>query len=330
MGMVQRCVRRAWEDTWPFFGSPKSLLVGGPLAFVAGTLVHVFKNGSTAAMDEVSIWLSYGLAGLLAAAAAVFLYNLVLAPYRIQRDRAEAAEAKLSHAARPPYDIKQPAETLPLYVLLQGKFDPDVGYLSPHDRVQHGIAQFKELYLRALQGDTEAYVVANAMGGWLSKSARFYYGSTGRFHEIQSFIDACLAELYEFSRGLKSDRQFGGVQLPEAARQAARHEWAIGKSRFQIWEAACFVTDTPLTAYPKSDKARGLASEILYFAREGYIDLAGEDQHIRNRRIMTGKPLIEFSEETYLGRETVEKIKADGGLSSWLPIVESVNKQRGF
>jgi hypothetical protein len=96
MGMVQRCFRRAWDDTWPFFGSPKSLFIGGPLAFAAGSLVHIYKNGWSAVMDEFSIWLSYGLSGLAGAAAVVFLYNLVIAPYRIQRDRAEAAESQLA------------------------------------------------------------------------------------------------------------------------------------------------------------------------------------------------------------------------------------------
>jgi hypothetical protein len=85
---------RATKDTWASitrwgFGVPALAI------FVLGSTIHYYRFGSEAVMDEWQIWLSYTLATIGALALALFSLNLVCAPFRLERERADAAEIRV-------------------------------------------------------------------------------------------------------------------------------------------------------------------------------------------------------------------------------------------
>ncbi len=99
-------------------------------------------------------------------------------------------------------------------------------------------------------------------------------------------------------------------------------QWAEEKTTFEIWEAACFIKNVNLIHYEDSSTARALTSEITHYVKQGLIDLAGEDGLLKISDI----PRENITANSVLDRQIVEDIK-DNGMSSWLPIVDKVNKK---
>jgi len=78
--------RRAFRDTVRFFaenffGNLRNLLI--PLLFIAGTAIHLYRFGWTEAMEEINVFISYGLIPVGGFVVLLFVSNLILAPSRI-------------------------------------------------------------------------------------------------------------------------------------------------------------------------------------------------------------------------------------------------------
>lgn len=82
---------RAWRSTIRFFGG-WSLLGGVALVPAVGFLLHWEKAGMSAMMEEVNIWIIYGLIAPAIVFVLVFVFNLSCTPYRIEKDRRIQAE----------------------------------------------------------------------------------------------------------------------------------------------------------------------------------------------------------------------------------------------
>ena len=86
------CIKRAWKDT--LRGQVVALFIvvaGGCLS-----LVYLYlQQGRDVALDEVA-YVQAAIFGAVGALALLFLWNLMCAPYRIQRDGRLAAEAKVA------------------------------------------------------------------------------------------------------------------------------------------------------------------------------------------------------------------------------------------
>jgi len=208
----------------------------------------------------------------------------------------------------------------PLYLKFQSWFDPQTGTLSPADKVSRGRAELEKVGEAALKGDYEAYLLAGHLGSWLRANARFYWASSEPYHEMAQFIDQKLDQLHNHLRGRQSPE-------PPSVSKESRLEWAQGRTRFQIWEAACYIHDLALLDYVSSDRARSTANEMMYYAQQGFINLAGETDLTRQRRVVTGRPSLQIHEQTFLSAETVQDLK-ERGLSSWFPIIDELNRER--
>lgn len=99
--------------------------------------------------------------------------------------------------------------------------------------------------------------------------------------------------------------------------------WASGKTRFQIWEASAFITDTPLNDYSNSMQSQALCTEIIYYVEQYLINLAGEAQPPMFNRVF---PRPNITKLSYLSVNTVMKIK-ESGLSEWLPLADEINNE---
>jgi hypothetical protein len=107
--MWNQSIRRAWGDTSKLFGG-WPLVIALLLIPPVGFALHWITSGVAAMMEEVYVWVIYGLSATGTVFAGFFLFNLACAPYRIERDRrtdldcrlvkAEDRIAKLTHDPR--------------------------------------------------------------------------------------------------------------------------------------------------------------------------------------------------------------------------------------
>jgi hypothetical protein len=208
------------------------------------------------------------------------------------------------------------------YLKFQSWFDPQSGSLSPADKVSRGREEFQKICEAALKGDYEAYLLAGHLGSWLRANARFYWASSEPYHEMARFIDNQLDQLHNHSKG---------TQSPELTpvKKESRSEWAKRRTRFQIWEAACYIHDLGLSDYISNDCARSTANEIVYYTGRGLIRLAGEDELGSAKRTLRDAGKSKVTESTYLDASTVEEIKKSG-LGSWISAIDNANRKHGF
>jgi hypothetical protein len=86
---------RAVADTMAYFGPRKEFLIGAPLLFLAASGISLYNKGD-AAMQSIIEAASTGILAIVIVGSFLFLWNLACAPYRIERDRANVAEAKVA------------------------------------------------------------------------------------------------------------------------------------------------------------------------------------------------------------------------------------------
>lgn len=337
-----RVVSRAWLDTWSAVVSTSPRAIVRDAAVLSATLVFLYLINdwlvdqgvmSSDNTKDTVVYLAIGLTIVACFFANVFLIQAIfIVPHKLWREENEArtaAEESLLLSSSNYFYTPDTIHTSPLFAHFRARLSPEYSSFNPETLVNEGIKSLGDVYRRALDGDSEAYLIASDVASWLSKASRRYYASSARNYEIQCYVTAVLDEIYKFKSGQSTADSLGSLTSPplSSGDGEVMHPWATDKTRFYIWEAACYITDVPITLYSQSDKARAMASELLYYAKEGYINLAGEDDHSRKRRTSLNRSSLEFDENTFLGRETVEKIK-DNGLNSWLPIVDKINKER--
>lgn len=113
---LRQVLARAWQDTVRFFDwSPKQLI--WPALFAVGLVFHHHSAESREAVtEEFVLWVTYTLAPAGAFAILLFTWNLVRAPYKLIRERAEDAERQLE-AHRPRNSVERIAsqQTFPLW-----------------------------------------------------------------------------------------------------------------------------------------------------------------------------------------------------------------------
>ena len=97
MFCFMRCIKRAWSDTFHFLGG-WGLLFGVVAIPLVGFALHAGVRGPQAMMPEFEIWLIYGLAATGIVFSGIFLWNLVWARYRLEREAHEKTKALLDAA----------------------------------------------------------------------------------------------------------------------------------------------------------------------------------------------------------------------------------------
>jgi hypothetical protein len=87
--------QKAWQDTKESLGGAPTVisLVVFPLI---GMALHLLLEGPEAMSSEAYVWAVYALAPLGLAFVLLFLWNLVCAPYRTERERADELAASLA------------------------------------------------------------------------------------------------------------------------------------------------------------------------------------------------------------------------------------------
>ncbi|WP_092498476.1 hypothetical protein [Faunimonas pinastri] len=105
--------------------------------------------------------------------------------------------------------------------------------------------------------------------------------------------------------------------------------WAEGKTRFRIWEAACYIEGIALGDYEKSDKAKGLCTDLAYYTGRGLLRLANETDSQRNMRAIGMSESVLVDKDSILDRESVLQLK-DKSLRTWLPAIDKASKEAGF
>lgn len=97
-GMFKASFRRAWRDTFHVLGGPPAfvaLVLVAPVGFV----LHWATSGLNPMLDEIQVWLIYGLAASGLVFSGLFIFNLLCAPYRIERDNHAVTKASLAALA---------------------------------------------------------------------------------------------------------------------------------------------------------------------------------------------------------------------------------------
>ncbi len=89
---------QVWQDTRAALGGWPAI-VSMVIFPAVGLALHFWRDGRDAMSAEAYIWALYVLAPLGAVFLCVFLWNMVTTPYRIQRDRADAAEKSIAESA---------------------------------------------------------------------------------------------------------------------------------------------------------------------------------------------------------------------------------------
>lgn len=87
-------ITRAYEETLNAMGGRSFLLTLLASPFL-GFAIHLLSSGYDKVMEEIHLWLIYGLAATGALWSFLFLFNLNMAPYRIERDRRILLEGEL-------------------------------------------------------------------------------------------------------------------------------------------------------------------------------------------------------------------------------------------
>ena len=91
---VTAVILRAYRDTLESMGG-KSFLLPLTMGPLLGFAIHYATAEQGKVMEEIHLWLVYGLAATGALWTALFLFNLNMAPYRIERDRRVELELTL-------------------------------------------------------------------------------------------------------------------------------------------------------------------------------------------------------------------------------------------
>lgn len=95
MAALRESLGRARDDTLSFFGWTPKLLIW-PVLFGIGWLFHgQWAKDMGGPNEELFLWATYTLAPICAFAPLLFLWNLICAPYRMERDRRIALEASI-------------------------------------------------------------------------------------------------------------------------------------------------------------------------------------------------------------------------------------------
>jgi|GEM_PF-4084783 len=89
-------IKSAWLDTWRQLGSASGvfLLISGP---VIALLALYFLYGRNEAVEELNPFIA-GFAGLGVSVFAIFIWNLLSAPYRLEKKRADQADERIKSA----------------------------------------------------------------------------------------------------------------------------------------------------------------------------------------------------------------------------------------
>lgn len=150
-------IRKAMGDTWK--GQLKAVF-----SLVAGTIVallalHLWK-GTQVAVEEIPYALT-GLAGAIGALVLLFLWNLIAAPYRLQRARADNFESELADlkraSAKEISDLRQ-ASTEEIADLRQASEEAR----SPKARIRSILEEINPGILHSVDGgENDLYVVAS-------------------------------------------------------------------------------------------------------------------------------------------------------------------------
>lgn len=83
---MREITKRGFSDTLKFFGWEKRSIIW-PALVLAGAVLHYVVTGSfTGPKEELMLWVTYTLAPAGAFALILLAYNLICAPYRIEKD----------------------------------------------------------------------------------------------------------------------------------------------------------------------------------------------------------------------------------------------------
>lgn len=92
--MLKQALIRGWNDTNDFMGALQLVVAVAAIPFV-GFALHYLIAGIAPVTGQVSGWLIYTLASTTIVFGGILLWNIAAAPYRIERDARQAAEARL-------------------------------------------------------------------------------------------------------------------------------------------------------------------------------------------------------------------------------------------
>lgn len=106
-------------------------------------------------------------------------------------------------------------------------------------------------------------------------------------------------------------------------------EWAEGRTRLTIREAACLVVGISPQSFDQSGEAQSIAREMLYWAGSGLLWPAEltVTQHQNWRHSSKMPEGFRATLDTFLTREELEKYRAPGW-KTWLPILDAQHKER--
>jgi hypothetical protein len=128
---VRKVWRCSWSETSRFFGGWRAIILP-LLGFIGGLSLHwlaslIWDRFSTLrlppVMDEIIVFVLYGLAGTVLVGVLAFAVNLVLAPYRLYRDACARADALERETAELQEDMKEATRTVPQAALAM-EYDP--------------------------------------------------------------------------------------------------------------------------------------------------------------------------------------------------------------
>lgn len=103
--MLRKVLRRGWTDSLASLGGA-SLFFTILVIPLVGFGLHFFVSGWVPMAAEFNVWAVYGLAATALVFFTLFAFHLACAPYRIERGRAERAEAQLNVAERTVRDLQ--------------------------------------------------------------------------------------------------------------------------------------------------------------------------------------------------------------------------------
>ncbi|MEP0325107.1 hypothetical protein [Bauldia litoralis] len=127
--MPMNAIRRGFADTFGHLKTFGFAVLGAIISLVA----LYFWKGRDMAIDEVP-FVTVGLIGAFGSVALILIWNLVCAPYRIQKDRADALAVQLARMPKPkqtPITTLDPTDAARIsrvarefHELLQKQYDP--------------------------------------------------------------------------------------------------------------------------------------------------------------------------------------------------------------
>lgn len=95
--MFKQVFAKAFRDTVAYYGFRIETIIAVPVAWLAGFAVIYHWKGKAAMIDELYSTIALVIIGGVGAAAiALFIFNLIAAPYRIEKEKRLKAESALS------------------------------------------------------------------------------------------------------------------------------------------------------------------------------------------------------------------------------------------